>query len=123
MTIHTSSIELSEIELNLHLGWPDNERAHKQKIHVNLLLQFTQPPAACVTDDLTDTYCYDSLVQMIVKEVEAKEFRLIEHLGFHIYQIIKKSEPNIHAIKVSIIKKPQVARLTGGVVFTYGDVC
>jgi dihydroneopterin aldolase len=116
-----SVIHLRAIELNLHLGWPEAERKEKQIILVDLHLHFSTPPKACETDDLKDTYCYDQLIQKIVKETTSREFRLIEYLAQHIYQIIRLTFTEIAAIQVAVSKKPAIPQLTGGVVFSYGD--
>jgi dihydroneopterin aldolase len=117
---HFSRLFLRGIELTLNLGWPDAERAQKQSLLIDIILQFATPPKACLTDNLTDTICYDELIKKIVQATEAREYRLIEHLAWHIYQIIQKNLSS-HAISVSISKKPAIPQLTGGVVFTYGD--
>lgn len=116
-----SQIHLRDIELNLHLGWPTAERINKQKVLLDVKLGFSEPPRACVTDELTDTYDYDSLIQTILKETESKEFRLIELMGAHIYQIIRKMLPDVDKVQVAIAKRPAISQLTGGVVFTFGD--
>lgn len=116
-----SSIHLHGIELNLHLGWPAAEREQRQIILVDLMLTFAKPPKACETDDLDDTYCYDTLVQAVVKQTEQHEFRLIEHLAAKIYHLVKKECVDISSVCVSVFKKPAVANLSGGVTFTYGD--
>ncbi len=114
-------IQLRDIELNLHLGWPAAERLNRQPILVSIILRFDAAPKACITDNLEDTVCYDELIQALVKDTEAKEFKLIEHLAYDIYQLTKARLPNIGAIKIAVAKKPPIPQLTGGVTFYYGD--
>lgn len=122
---HTvATIHLRGIELSLHLGWGDTERAQRQGILVDVVLCFATPPKACDTDNLRDTYCYDELIQSLTHETEPREFRLIEHLAAHLYHFIKKNLPRCEKVSVAIEKDPRsyIPNLTRGVVFTFGDV-
>jgi dihydroneopterin aldolase len=58
-------ITLNTLELSVHLGWPDAERAVPQIVHLDVRLSFPAPPVGCMTDDLSDTHCYDTLISQI----------------------------------------------------------
>ena len=116
-----SELTLSKLELSLSLGWPAAERAQKQKIAVDIYLRFHDIPKACVTDDLADTYCYDSLIQKIKQATADKEFRLIEHLAHEVYAVIKQELPAGVLISVCVAKQPGIENLNGGVMFRFGD--
>jgi 7,8-dihydroneopterin aldolase/epimerase/oxygenase len=116
-----SKLQLNHIELTLHLGWPSEERLQKQTILVDILLKFTEPPAACITDQLNDTYCYHSLIETIVKQTESREFRLIEHAAASIYQLVKAELPEVQHIRVVVHKNLAAVGLSGKAAFEYGD--
>src|SRR3990167_9291872 len=120
MTISTR-IQLHGLELNVYLGWPKAERLQQQTVILDVTLIFAKPPHACVTDNLHDTYCYDTLVSKIKKEVESRKFRLVEHLGCEIYRIIKSNLSKDTMIHLSVTKKPAIPNLTGGISFYYED--
>jgi FolB domain-containing protein len=121
-TLPQSRIHLAGLELSLFLGWPESERETPQTILLDVCIQFLEPPSACISDDLSDTFCYESLVNAIKATVQARPFRLLEHLGHTIYQTIKALLPHPHTLQICVKKQPNIPHLTGGVSFHYGDV-
>lgn len=117
----TARITLQQLELNVHLGFSEEERAILQPVWMTLELTFNQPPKACITDDLKETICYDTLISKIKKNLAGREFRLLEYLAHEIIQMIKQESGNEIHILVSITKKPAIPDLLGGATFTYGD--
>lgn len=119
-----TTLRLQEIELHVHLGWPDNERVEKQLVQVTIELLFSSPPLACETDHLQDTICYSTFIQLLQENIGEKSFHLLEHLGATIYTIIKNYLNTLSLsahIKVAVIKHPKIAGLNGPVTFCYGD--
>ncbi|MEO8401636.1 MAG: dihydroneopterin aldolase [Gammaproteobacteria bacterium] len=116
-----SIIRLNQLELSVNLGWPQGERIKPQIVTADVIIHFTKPPAACVSDQLTDTHCYDMLIKTIKTEIAARNFRLLEHLGFEIHRIAKQAISAETRIQISITKKPAILNLTGGVTFFYED--
>lgn len=116
-----SSITLHKLKLNVHLGWPDTERASAQIITVEVMIQFPSLLAGCLSDQLTDTYCYDQLTSLIKETASKKAYRLVEHLGHEIYQAIKRYVKDTAKIKIIISKHPAIVDLMGGVTFSLGD--
>ncbi|EKD72379.1 MAG: dihydroneopterin aldolase [uncultured bacterium] len=114
-------ITLNGLELSVNLGWPQGERIKQQMITADVTLFFAAPPTACVTDQLADTYCYDKLVASIKTNLATRHFRLLEHLGHEIYQLIKQQITSDVRVQVHLTKKPAILHLTGGVTFCYGD--
>lgn len=114
-----NQIKLNDLCLDVHLGWPEEERRHKQEISVSISLKFLSMPSSCETDDLQGTVCYAELIQGIAAHCEGKTYKLIEHLAYDIYQQIKSR----HAIdcRVSVSKQPPIKHLRGGAVFACGD--
>ncbi|MDR3490415.1 MAG: dihydroneopterin aldolase [Gammaproteobacteria bacterium] len=116
-----SGITLKGLDLSLFLGWPEQERAQTQKVLIDIHLNFTTPPEACVTDNLDETYCYDKLVRLLKEKLLTRHFHLIEHLGYEIYQIIHTLFSADTRINIRITKHPKIENLNGGVSFFYGD--
>ncbi len=121
MNLIKSSIVLHQLELSIHLGWPEVERSKKQTVHVDIHMHFTTPPEACITDELDERTNYDALSQKITQDFSTKSFRLIEHLGFAIYQLTKAFLPKNTLAAICVTKFPPIANLKGGVQFWYGD--
>lgn len=116
------AITLNALELAVHLGWPDDERSNKQTVWLDVHLSFPDELAACATDNLSDTYCYGTLVQQITEGIEQKSFHLIEHLGSEIYHLIRLSLPPHIKVHLRLKKYPAaIPHLKGGVTFHYGD--
>jgi FolB domain-containing protein len=121
MNFIKSSIVLHQLELYIHLGWPESERLQKQAVMVDIHIHFPEPPKACMTDELDERTNYDSLSKKIIEHTMPKSFRLIEHLGFEIYQITKTFVPEKTLINICVTKHPPILHLKGGVQFWYGD--
>ncbi len=116
-----SSLSLCGLELAMHLGLHDNERSQKQIVLLDIVMVFKVPPAACLTDQIEDTYCYATLVEKIKKEFETKAFQLIEHMGQEIYAYLRSLILDA-SIKITLTKHPHIEGLTGGASFSYGDI-
>lgn len=115
-----ASLHLNEIELFVHLGWPEEERKQPQAVRVNIEVEFETPPDACETDQLEDSFCYAALIKKIQENTTNKQFRLIEHLGCDIYKLLKTILPSSQ-VRVKICKYPKLTGFSGPVYFTYGD--
>jgi dihydroneopterin aldolase len=122
LTNKKSSIHLRGVELHLNLGWTAEERAQKQTLLIDVLLQFPNPPKACLSDELEETYCYGTLINAMVSQTQSREFRLVEYLGAEIYQIIKTTYPTVTHAVVSVHKNLAVVNLPGTVEFQFGDL-
>jgi 7,8-dihydroneopterin aldolase/epimerase/oxygenase len=116
-----SHLLLRDIELCIFLGWPESERLEAQIVLLDLDIEFSQPPKACLSDDLVDTFCYADLITKIHTELGAKNYRLIEHLTYEIYTLVKRDLPPDASLLVRLTKHPKIQSLSGGVCFSYGD--
>lgn len=121
MNLIKSSIVLHQLELYIHLGWPESERLQKQAVMADIHIHFTEPPEACITDELDERTNYDALTKKIIENITPKSFRLIEHLGFELYQLAKAFLPENTLTTICITKFPSIVNLKGGVQFRYGD--
>ncbi|HEX2549780.1 MAG TPA: dihydroneopterin aldolase [Gammaproteobacteria bacterium] len=118
--MHTK-LNLHQLEIPVTLGWSAEERFHPQIILLNLEIIFAKPPKACLSDELTDTFCYHELSQLIGQHITKKEYRLIELLTRDIYEITKKFFVAESSVKISLTKKPKLPFENHGVTFTFGD--
>lgn len=116
-----SRLFLSKIELCVYLGWPEGERVEAQMVSLDLTIQFAEPPKACLTDHLDDTFCYAELISKIHAATSTTPYRLLEHLCYDIYHLIKLELPAHTSLRVDLTKHPKIMGLTGGVCFSYGD--
>ena len=121
INIRYSSITLEGLDLSLHLGWPTDERAEKQTVRLDVHLSFPEPPKGCITDHLDDAYCYDKIITQIRQAVLPRQFRLIEHLGHAIYEVIQQALPPEIKISLRVKKQTAIPDLKGGAMFYYGD--
>lgn len=84
-----SILEIKKLVLPLNFGVGESERSDLQDIEFNIIIEFDSIPIACSSDKIEDALCYDQLVQEIKIFCTSKEFYLIEHLSFALYQYIK----------------------------------
>jgi FolB domain-containing protein len=115
-----SRLTLHELELTVFLGWPDAENEHQQRVSVDIEIQFLEPPAACVSDDLCDTFSYDTLIEDIQTKTATKKFRLLEHLSYELHQLIQQQMPPSAVVSVNVKKFPPIPALKGGASFRFG---
>ena len=116
-----NELSLLDLELSVYLGWPEKEREQTQKVLVDILFSFSDDLAACTSDHLNDTVCYDTLVNSIHRELANKKFRLVEYLAKYLHQYILDFitlTPGL-LLTVSVNKFPLVPGLTRGAKFSY----
>lgn len=121
MTPIKSSIVLQQLELHVQLGWLPAERLTLQLILVDIHIDFTKPPDACLTDDLQDTYCYHTLYNTLQENIAPKTYRLIEHLGYDIYHFVKSVMTDDSKVNICVTKNLKALNLSGAACFWYGD--
>ncbi|RDI41345.1 dihydroneopterin aldolase [Aquicella lusitana] len=116
-----TSLQIRQLELRVHLGWPDIERQHEQTVLLDADIFFPAPPKACTTDHLDDTLCYSALINALREYLQTRKFHLIEHLTHEIYQLIRSHLPVKSHLTVRVTKHPEIQGLTGGIQFSYSD--
>ncbi len=115
-----TALFINELELEIYLGWPNEERIRKQVISLDIEIAFPAIPKACASDDLKDTVCYHELIKSLRKKIGETKFHLIEHVTQEVYQILKRLLPNKSILSVNLTKHPQIQGL-GSVTFNYRD--
>src|SRR5476649_82491 len=84
-----SCLLINALELELYLGWPNEERMRKQVISLDIEIQFPAVPKACTSDTLQDTVCYRELIETLRQKIGDKKYHLIEHVTREIHQVLK----------------------------------
>lgn len=109
-------LAIESLALQVRLGVPDVERAVPQTVFVALAFQFTEPPAACFSDQISETICYATLAKQLQAFCDTKSFCLLETLGYQLYQHLKTdllsnfSEQPIK-IRLCVTKHPPLKNL------------
>lgn len=104
----TTELRINDAEFEVTLGFFPEEREQKQTVKVDVLVQFSNLPKACVTDQLDDACCYADLVENIQKVCDACSYELIESLSYRIFQQLRSgigSQDQI-AVRVKKLKIP-----------------
>lgn len=113
-------LTINQLELDLFLGWPDEERMRRQHVQFNIDIEYPELPKACETDHLDDTVCYRALIETLRHHLTAQKFHLIEHVTLEAARLLKTLLPANSKIKISLTKKPLIEGL-GSVTFHYVD--
>ena len=119
-----SKLKIKDLRLWVHLGCSEAERENLHAISVTVKITFSQPPKGVHTDNLEDSLCYRHITDLTKDAVSNKEFKLVEHLTFCIYDDIHKYVSSTcyadSQIEVKVTKLfPPIESLQGGVSFSY----
>lgn len=117
----TTKITLNDFQTVVHLGVTNEERAQKQKVSWYLVIFNEQLPKACLTDELSDTICYEEISDLLIKVSESKAYKLIEHLCYEAYLCIKEKYNTKIILKIHKVKPP-IINLYGGTEFIINDL-
>lgn len=121
-----AKLEISGLELDLTIGCYDYEKDIKQKISLDIIIEFRNLPQICLTDDLNDGFCYDRIIQLLAQYSQNHSHETIEKWCYKFFQLIKSNQAinNISTIEIKIKKKPlEIINLKNGIYFSYkGDL-
>lgn len=111
-----SVLEVRGVQLFVHLGFSESERAKKQEVIADINIFFSKEPRATVTDQLNDTICYHTLINDLRAFVLEKQFAMVEKLSADIFDFLQnRLDPQLK-IYLGITKThPPVDGLLGGV--------
>lgn len=117
-------ISIENFQLSLKIGVTDEERQKPQHLYLNLKasMEAETTDQAANSDDIKDAMVdYDILLKTI-KQVEEKEYHLIEKLAADIYQITLEFIADKRVkVGVEVQKYPEIKGLIGGVKYRYGN--
>ena len=83
----SDKITIEDLEVNFHIGVPDEERSKAQKLLITIEMQLNLEPSA-LNDDLNKTIDYFEVSQAIKNLGENRSWSLIETLGNDICRFI-----------------------------------
>ncbi len=95
---------LENIEIEVFLGVPDEERAEKQAVLISLFWEFDTQKAE-LSDNVADSVDYFEIYQFVKNFPNDKSFKLIEKLYRELFDILMKKFP-INNLKIEITKFP-----------------
>lgn len=95
-------IRITELSLKTIIGIFDWERKRKQKVVINVELEFNASKAI-KTDDVKDTVDYKVITKKIIQHVEESKYFLLEKMAGSVLKIIL-DDPKVKRAKVRIDK-------------------
>lgn len=101
--MNCDEIEVRRLEVNTHIGVPDEERASLQMIWVSLWMQ-PERGFDGINDDVSNTIDYAEVSEEVVKLGAEKPRKLIETMATDVADFLLKEYP-LRAVTVKIEKK------------------
>ncbi len=106
---------VEDISLDVKLGHSEEERSSLQRVLVQVTFGFEAIPLVCTTDNLHDTLCYATLIDELQTFCDDRSFKLIEALGYQLYQFLKQKIMATRSEKITVflrvIKNPPLSTL------------
>lgn len=102
------------LECSANIGVPEEERAQRQKLWVDLEIE-ADLSAAASTDNAGAMLDYGKVYDLVLKLVEERPRLLIEALANEIGDALLYAFPETEAVKVKVWKKPAVLPKLGRV--------
>ena len=118
-----SKIQLDELEIQLHLGVSEEERAKIQSVWVSLTFEFFTLPESTSSDLISETVNYSSLSKLLKSEFNGSSIKTIEYMGFKAFKLVSEDIDQVGRLTLSIRKFPSISGLKGGALFELsGDI-
>ena len=118
-----SKIQLDELEIQLHLGVPEEERAKTQSVWISLTFEFFALPESTSSDMISGTVNYSSLSKLLKNEFSGSNIKTIEYMGFRAFNLVSEDIDQAGRLTLSIRKFPSISGLKGGALFELsGDI-
>ena len=112
-----SKIQLDELEIQLHLGVSQEERAEIQSVWISLAFEFSSLPESTSSDLISGTVSYSSLSKLLKSEFSGSDIKTIEYMGFSAFDLISENIDQVGRLTLSIRKFPSISGLKGGALF------
>lgn len=111
-------LSLRGLTVEVRLGCTQAERALAQRVAISVTIHFERAPRACLSDDLSETVCMQTLAEALVEVCGAREFALVEHLSEELLDRALGLMPAEAECEIEVLKlDPPIAGLTGGFAF------
>ncbi len=108
-----SKLHLQELVLSVYFGATLEEQAVAQNVSLDILICFERLPAACHSDKLVDTLCYAALTEALQKKFSERRYRLLEALGYAIYDYLLSYLPEgVNVLRLALTKSPPLESLS-----------
>ena len=117
-----SKIQLDELEIQLHLGVSQEERAEIQSVWISLTFEFSSLPESTSSDLISGTVNYSSLSKLLKNEFNGSDIKTIEYMGFSAFDLISENIHQVGRLTLSIRKFPSISGLKGGALFEVSGV-
>ena len=118
-----SKIHLDELEIQLHLGVSEKERAQIQSVWISFDIEFLSLPESTSSDLISGTVNYSSLSKLLKREFNGKNIKTIEYMGFRAFKLISENVDQGGRLTLSVRKFPSTSGLKGGALFELsGDI-
>jgi dihydroneopterin aldolase len=116
-------LKISDLTLSVHLGCTPEEQSKKQEVRISFQIKLGQLPGACLSDSLSETVCYATLIESIKRAVDSHyKLNTVERLAQISFQNLKEQLPKDSRLFLSIHKaNPPIDFLKGGVHFELFD--
>jgi dihydroneopterin aldolase len=96
------TIAIRELEVRYHVGVPDEERVHPQRLLISLELD-TDFSRCAPTDDIEATINYFSVTRRLLTFGEGRSWKLIERLAVDIAELVLREFQPL-AVRVEVRK-------------------
>ncbi len=96
---------LEDIEVEIFLGVPEDERAQKQKILVSVYFEYDTSKAE-QSDDIADTVDYFQIYQTVKNFPGEKKYKLLERFYQDLFDFLDKKFDQISNLKLKVQKFP-----------------
>ena len=104
-----SKITIVDLELFLHIGVTDEERAQPQRLLLTVDMEFDFSTAA-VSDRLSRTIDYFAVAQRLLKYAEGRSWKLVEKLASDVADdVLAQFQPQSVMVEVKKFAVPQAA--------------
>jgi dihydroneopterin aldolase len=105
-------ISIVDLEVFYHVGVPDTERAHPQRLLLTIEMESIFAVAA-ESDSITDTINYFAVTQQLLTFGTGREWKLIEKLASDIADaILKEFKPQSVSVQVKKFIIPQAKHVS-----------
>jgi dihydroneopterin aldolase len=114
-------LRVQALEVPVHLGCLDDERAATQLIRIDVEISFPTAPEACRTDQLADSVNYDTIAAVLRATAADRPYRMLEHFAAVVLGAVRQRVDRSIGLAIVVTKYPAIEGLTGGVSFTIED--
>ena len=104
---YRSQLVIKKLPVFANIGAFSYEVGQKQKILLDIKIDFITPPLGAASDQLSDVHCYKTLIEELIIFIDTRHFNLIEHLTSEILRLLKSRFAK-ELISVKVTKFPVI---------------